>query len=177
MVGRSKGKGGRRTVENMPEADLFKIVLDSLPDDALHRRAWLALLRCFSRIERVLMQYIAQEYNSSLPRYDVLTALALNGGGLTMGELAALLRVSKGNITGVVRRLKSDGLVKKATSKDDRRIQSVTISSAGRKLWEAMHNDYDRIISELLSGQTDEQIRVLTDALDKTLASVNRIAR
>ena len=160
----------------MPETDLFKKVLDSLPEDALQRRAWLALLRCFSRIERVLMQYIAQEYNSSLPRYDVLTALALNGGGLTMGELAGLLRVSKGNITGVVRRLKSDGLVKKVTSKDDRRIQSVTISAEGQVLWEAMHSDYDRIISELLSGQSDEQIRALTKALEKTLASVNDIS-
>src|SRR6187402_1289981 len=118
----------------MAEADLFDRVLKSLPEDAHRRRAWLALLRCFSRIERVLMQYIALEYNSSLPRYDVLTALALNGGGLTMGELAALLRVSKGNITGVVRRLKSDGLVKKATGKDDRRIQSVTISREGQRL-------------------------------------------
>ena len=161
----------------MPEADLFKKVLDSLPEDALRRRAWLALLRCFSRIERVLMQYIAQEYNSSLPRYDVLTALALNGGGLTMGELAALLRVSKGNITGVVRRLKSDGLVKKATSKDDRRIQSVTISAEGQQLWEAMHRDYDRIISELFAGQSDDQIRALTKSLEKTLASVNDIAK
>ena len=161
----------------MPETDLFKKVLDSLPEDALHRRAWLALLRCFSRIERVLMQYIAQEYNSSLPRYDVLTALALSGGGLTMGELAALLRVSKGNITGVVRRLKSDGLVKKATSKDDRRIQSVTISREGQQLWEAMHADYDRIITELLAGQSDEQIRTLTKALENTLASINSIAR
>ena len=161
----------------MAEADLFDRVLKSLPDDALRRRAWLSLLRCFSRIERVLMQYIAQEYNSSLPRYDVLTALALNGGGLTMGELAALLRVSKGNITGVVRRLKSDGLVKKATSKDDRRIQSVTISREGQLLWEAMHADYDRIISELLSGQSDEQIRGLTKALEKTLSSVNSLAK
>ena len=161
----------------MSEADLFETVLVSLPKDAHHRRAWLALLRCFSRIERVLMQYIAQEYNSSLPRYDVLTALAFNAEGLTMGELATMLMVSKGNITGVVQRLKSDGLVKKVTSKQDRRIQSVTISPEGRRLWEAMHADYDRIISELLSGQSDAQVQTLTRALQKTLDSVNAISR
>ncbi len=160
----------------MSESDLFETVLESLPKDAHHRRAWLALLRCFSRIERVLMQYIAQEYNSSLPRYDVLTALAFNAPGLTMGELATLLMVSKGNITGVVQRLKSDGLVKKVTSTQDRRIQSVTISAEGRRLWEAMHADYDRIISALLSGQSDAQVQALTRALQKTLDSINAIS-
>jgi DNA-binding MarR family transcriptional regulator len=161
----------------MSEADLFETVLVSLPKEAHRRRAWLALLRCFSRIERVLMQHIALQYNSSLPRYDVLTALAFNPQGLTMGELATMLMVSKGNITGVVQRLKSDGLVKKVTSKQDRRIQSVTISAEGRRLWEAMHADYDRIISELLSGQSDAEVQALTRALQKTLDSVNAISR
>lgn len=158
----------------MTEANLFETVLESLPDDAYNRRAWLALLRCFSRIERVLMQHIAQEFNSSLPRYDILTALALSKHGLTMGELASKLMVSKGNITGVVRRLKLDGLVRKVTSKTDRRIQSVTISAKGRRLWKAMHDDYDKIISGLLSGQSEKTIRDLTKRLERTLAAVEK---
>ncbi len=158
----------------MAAANLFETVLQSLSEDSVHLRAWLSLLRCFSSIERTLMQYIAQEYNSSLPRYDVLTALALNSGGLTMGELAAMLNVTKGNITGVVRRLKQDGLVRKVTSRQDRRIQSVTISAKGKKLWSAMHADYDRIITALLSGQTDAQIKSLTRTLEKTLSSVEK---
>lgn len=160
----------------MAGAPLFDLVQESLPPDAYQRRAWLTLLRCYTRIERQLMQYVAQQYNSSLPRYDVLTALALNEKGLTMGELATLLKVSKGNITGVVRRLKSDGLIRKATSKSDRRIQSVTISADGRRLWEKMHADYDRIITELMSSQSEEELVALTRALEKTLASVNEVA-
>lgn len=149
------------------------MVLESMPEEANHLRAWITLLRCFSSIERVLMQFIAQEYNSSLPRYDVLTALALSEGSLTMGELATLLIVTKGNITGVVRRLKQDGLVRKVTSKQDRRIQSVTISAQGRKLWSAMHADYDRIISTLLSQQSDAELKALTQVLEQTLEAVD----
>ncbi len=158
----------------MAPATLFDTVLDSLPEDAHQLKAWLALLRCFSSIERVLMQYIAQEYNSSLPRYDVLTALALNKGGLTMGDLASMLKVSKGNITGVVSRLKHDGLVKKVTLKHDRRVQSVTISPQGQKLWASMHADYDRIISTLLAGLPEAQVKALTRTLDETLAAVEK---
>lgn len=158
----------------MANANLFETVLESLPADAHHLQAWLELLRCFSSIERVLMQYIAQEYNSSLPRYDVLTALALNQSALTMGDLAAMLQVSKGNITGVVSRLKHDGLVKKVTSKQDRRVQSVTISPAGRKLWVAMHADYDRIISTLLSERSEAQVKDLTRMMEDTLEAVEK---
>lgn len=158
----------------MTKANLFDSLLDYLPEDADRLRAWLALLRCFSSIERVLMQYIAQEYNSSLPRYDVLTALALNPGGLTMGDLASMLKVSKGNITGVVSRLKHDGLVKKVTMKQDRRVQSVSISPQGQKLWESMHADYDRIISELLSGIPTARVRALTQTLEETLDAVEQ---
>lgn len=160
----------------MAGAPLYEAVLESLPEDAYHRRAWLALLRCYSRIERELMQSIAQKYDSSLPRYDVLTALAMNEDGLTMGELATILKVSKGNITGVVRRLKSDGLVKKVTSREDRRIQSVTISPQGLRLWEEMHEDYDRIITQLLSGRSVQQLRALIKTLERTIKSVNDVA-
>jgi len=156
----------------MSQAILFDKVLDSIPTEAHHLRAWFALLRCFSSIERILMQHLAQEYNSSLPRYDVLTALAMNKPGVTMGDLAIMLMVTKGNITGVVRRLEQDGLVKKVTSKKDRRIQSVTISASGRKLWDKMHRDYERIISTLLAGATEAQVNTLTLSLEHTLKTV-----
>jgi DNA-binding MarR family transcriptional regulator len=156
----------------MSQAILFDKVLDSIPTEAHHLRAWFALLRCFSSIERVLMQHIALEYNSSLPRYDVLTALAMNKTGVTMGDLAMMLMVTKGNITGVVRRLEHDGLVKKVTDKKDRRIQSVTISASGRKLWDKMHQDYERIISTLLAGASHAQVDTLTRSLEHTLKTV-----
>jgi hypothetical protein len=79
----------------MPDQNLYEAVLESLPDDAHHRIAWLSFIRCFSSIERVLLRHFAQKYDSSLPRYDVLTALVLNRDGLTMGELAAMMMVTK----------------------------------------------------------------------------------
>lgn len=152
----------------MSEKNLYESVLKSLPEDARHRIAWLTLVRCFSSIESVLMRHFAQAYSSSLPRYDVLTALALHRGGLTMGELAAMLEVTKGNITGVVRRLKAEKLVLKSTSAKDRRVQSVRISAKGLRLWDAMHADYDRMISALLAGQSEAQMTSLVAALRQT---------
>lgn len=162
----------------MSEQNLYESIIESLPEGAERRVAWLALIRCFSSIERVLLKHFAQKYNSSLPRYDVLTALALNRGGLTMGELATMLMVTKGNITGVVRRLLQDGLVLKKASKSDRRVQSVKISAKGVRLWEKMHADYDVMIGQLMEGQSAEQVQELLQALRRTrrLAEKNSAA-
>jgi DNA-binding MarR family transcriptional regulator len=92
-----------------------------------------------------------------------------------MGELASMLTVTKGNITGVVRRLKENGLVRKVILKSDRRMQSVTISGKGR-LWDRMHADYDSIISRILSAQTEKELRSLTRTLKKTRAAVEEIS-
>ncbi len=161
----------------MNEQNLYESVLKSLPDDAHHRIAWLALVRCFSSIERVLMRHLAQKYNSSLPRYDVLTALALHRDGMTMGELAAVLMVTKGNITGVVRRLKQERLVLKNRSTADRRVQSVRISAKGLRLWDQMHADYDQIISSLMEGQSEAQVQSLVKLLRRTRRLVEHNAR
>ncbi len=152
----------------MSDESLYQIVIDALPKGARHRRTWMSLVRCFSSIEAVLMRFFAQKYNSSLPRYDVLTALAMHPGGLTMGELSAMLMVTKGNVTGVIRRLEHDKLVRKKTSKADRRVQSVTILKRGRDQWEAMHADYDQIISTLMGGVSRDDAKIMMAALDKT---------
>ena len=152
----------------MTDPNLYESVRQSLPADARERIVWLALVRCFNSIERVLMRFFAQEYNSSLPRYDVLTALALHRQGLTMGDLAAMMMVTKGNITGVVRRLKQEKLVLTATSATDRRVQRVRISARGLRLWEKMHADYDRIIADLLAGQAPGELDALVTALRRT---------
>lgn len=160
----------------MSQPTVFESVLASLPDDAHYRRAWLELVRCFNSVERLLMRHFAQEFNSSLPRYDVLTALVLTDGGLTMGELSSMLMVTKGNITGVVRRLEDDGLVRKTTSKTDRRIQVVNISAQGRRLWSRMHDDYDRIISNVMRARTSEDVQRLTKELEKMRIAVETSA-
>ena len=161
----------------MDKPTVFDLVLESLPEKAHHRRAWLGLLRCFSSIDRVLMRRFSEKFNSSLPRYDVLTALALSPNGLTMGELASSLMVTKGNITGVVSRLKQDGLVRKITSRSDRRIQSVTLSAEGRTLWDAMHADYDETVSAIFSGQSSEELDALTEMLENTRVAIQKKAR
>lgn len=160
----------------MPGNNLYEYLATKLEPDAHHMLAWLALLRCFSDIERALMRHFAQKFNSSLPRYDVLTALALFREGMTMTELAQNLMVTKGNITGVVRRLTHDGLAKKITLKSDRRIQRVTITPTGRKLWVKMRHDYESMVATMMSELSDKQADSLVRTLERTHVAIQRAA-
>ena len=140
----------------MTRHNLFETIVADLPEDDCHMRLWLRLLGCFTSVERTLRKRLRQRFDSSLPRYDVLTALARYSEGLTMGQLARELMVSKGNVTGVVRRLVNNGLATQSTVSADRRRQLVALTPKGRSEWTRMHAEYRSLIAETL-GAIDER--------------------
>ena len=149
----------------MPEKNLFETSVASLPATEYRMGVWLAMVGCFTSVERSLRRRFTSVFRSSLPRYDVLTALAQFPDGLTMGQLASKMMVSKGNITGVIRRLQQSKCVSQARSRDDKRIQVVTITTKGRKLWEQMHAEYCTVINELLAQLPRSESKELTEGL------------
>jgi MarR family transcriptional regulator, organic hydroperoxide resistance regulator len=54
--------------------------------------------------------------------------------GLTQGELAALLHLHPGTVTGIVSRLEQAGLIGRARSREDTRRVHLTLTAAGRKV-------------------------------------------
>lgn len=151
----------------MLEKNLFESTVETLDSNDHRMRAWLALLGCFTSVERSLRRRFATAFHSSLPRYDVLTALTQYPDGLTMGQLAAKLMVSKGNITGVVRRLQTQKYVQQFTSREDRRVQVVRLTAKGRQLWETMHGEYRGVIDSVMGSLTTAQARSLTTQLTR----------
>ena len=74
-------------------------------------RLWLRLLKTSRDVEGNIRERLRTRYDTTLPRFDVLAALYRNGKGLKMSELSGALRVSNGNVTGIVDRLVTDGAV------------------------------------------------------------------
>ena len=149
----------------MPEKNLFETSVASLPATEHRMRAWLAMVGCFTSVERSLRRRFNSVFRASLPRYDVMTALSQFPDGLTMGQLASKLMVSKGNITGVVRRLRQDKCVTQARSSEDKRVQLVTLTAKGQKLWQQMHAEYRTVINELLAQLPRSESKELTQGL------------
>lgn len=131
----------------------------------LRLRAWLHLLFSVQEIERDLRQRLASQFDETLPRLDVLAALSRAPQGMTMTELSGSLRLSKGNITGLVGRLVRDGLVERR-EKDGRSV-IVALSRRGRELFADMAVAHEGWLDDLLASLTAAELRQLIEILSK----------
>lgn len=148
----------------------------SATDAKAKLRLWLRLLACSQDIERDVRNRL-RDHGQTLPRFDCLAALDRAPEGLTMGELSARLRVSNGNVTGVVDRLAREGLVVRRSPPDDRRRVLISLTDKGRDAFAGLAREHEAWIDALLAGLTRADIETLTGLLQKTRASVAGAAR
>jgi DNA-binding MarR family transcriptional regulator len=135
-------------------------------------RLWLRLLSCAMAVDKRLRAALAAGHGTTLPRFDILAALARSPDGLTMSALSDALLVSNGNVTGLVRPLARDGLVATATAADDRRAQIVTLTPAGRRAFDAQARSHHQLIGRLFAQLTPSETQALHGLLGQLKASV-----
>ena len=148
--------------------------LEKAPRRKMALRIWLRLLTSSQLIEKEVRKRFRTEFDTTLPRFDVMAALAREPEGQTMGDVSRWLLVSSGNITGIISRLEEDGLVTRARSAGDRRTHLVKLSCKGKKEFESMSLAHEKWIRNLLSGMTKEEMATLDDLLIKVKISLAR---
>ena len=129
-------------------------------------RLWLRLLKATRAIEGELRERLRAEHGSTLPRFDVLSALQRNPAGLRMSALSVALRVSNGNVTGIVERLAAEGLVERRAVEGDRRAFEVRLTAAGAEAFAAMAAAHEGWIDRRLSSLSAEEAETLSRRLD-----------
>ena len=132
----------------------------------LRLRLWVRLLRAARPVEAELRRRLDREFGMTLPKFDVMAALARRESGMTMTEVSRQLMVSNGNVTGIVDRLVAEELVARLTKADDRRSTFVRLTRKGLKLFETMAAAHERWVDEMLGGFSDEQSEALIGLLD-----------
>lgn len=115
-------------------------------------RVWLRILKVSRIIERELRERLRVEFDTTLPRFDVLAALYRAEKGLNMSELSGVLRVSNGNVTGIIDRLVADELVVRIPVEDDRRAMIVRLTKKGRAHFSELAEAHEGWVSELLQS-------------------------
>src|ERR1700720_591351 len=104
--------------------------------DAL--RLWLRLFTCTQLVERAIRARLRRDFNTTLPRFDLMAQLERNPGGLKMSELSKRLLVTGGNVTGITDQLVAEGLVRREPIEGDRRAFSVRLTPKGKRIFDAM---------------------------------------
>src|SRR5688572_10052338 len=75
-------------------------------------------------------------------QFNVLNVLGPAPDGLSQRALSEVLVVDRSNITGLLDRMEESGWVKRADHPTDRRVYLVTLTPAGRKLWQKVLPEY-----------------------------------
>ncbi|MEM8742095.1 MAG: MarR family transcriptional regulator [Pseudomonadota bacterium] len=145
-------------------------VLDRPIDTALSKdrlRLWLKLLKVTRGLEAELRERMRLEFGSTLPRFDVMAALARHPDGLRMSALSDVLRVSNGNVTGIVDRLVAEGQVARAQVPGDRRAQLVRLTPEGRAEFAQMARTHEAWVNALLGDVDAAQASCLLGGLGR----------
>lgn len=136
---------------------------------------WLAVGRTNIKVHRALNQSLA-ELDLSLAQHEILMSICQNSG-ITQKALAENLMVVKSNVSALIKKLESRGLVHREADTADSRHKRLSLTDAGQELVEKSFARQNRIIDTMTSVMSDEDLVNTADvnrrvgrALDQLLA-------
>ncbi len=141
------------------------VIAPQQPKEHERLRLWIRILRVQRLIEGQLRERLKAEFDTTLPRFDVMAALYRQPEGMLMSDLSRYLLVSNGNVTGIVDRLVTDGHVMRAQRESDRRASIVSLTPSGTAFFRKMAAQHERWIDSYLAGIGEDDARHLANML------------
>ena len=123
--------------------------------------AWAKRLHLASR---ALMESILRPYDLGSTQWYVLYQLA-NEGATNQRELLRLLQVEKPTLSEVVGALVRKGLVEQAPDPHDQRQRVVSLTEAGRALWETLPDPIAAIQKAAFEGVDEGELALVAKVL------------
>lgn len=139
--------------------------------DAL--RLWLRMLTCTQLIEQRVRSRLREQFETTLPRFDLMAQLERSPEGLKMNELSRRMMVTGGNVTGITDQLEAEGLVERTAVANDRRALCIRLTEAGRKAFAEMATAHERWIVDALAGLSEREVATLHKLLRKVKQHMN----
>jgi DNA-binding MarR family transcriptional regulator len=167
------GDGQTEAAGEQPGAPALDVESRLTQDHHQSLKLWLRMLSCTTLIEAEIRTRLRNEFDITLPRFDLMAQLDRHPQGLRMGELSKRLMVTGGNVTGITDQLEQEGLVVRAPVADDRRAYSVKLTPAGRRAFTRMASVHEGWISELMGGLSVHGKGTLIDLLSKMKHHLN----
>ena len=109
--------------------------------------------------------------------YIALKSLLNNDGVMSHTKLAELTSTRKHNITGLVDRMKKEGLVTTEQSLKDRRLVPITITDKGSKLFDEATPTYQDIMQKTMNGITGSKALELEKLLKVMKSNIEQQSR
>lgn len=145
----------------------------------LANRVFFRLYQCANMLHKTGSRAVEAE-GLTTQQWAVLGALsrAQAHAGMSIGDLAKYLLVSRQNLSGLIGRMERDGHVAIAPDPQDRRSRVVTMTDSGRHVWQALalpkiRDYYDDILVDFSVNDVSHLLHYLL----KMLQNMERVDR
>ena len=133
-------------------------------------RLWLRMLTLTQLVEKQVRTELRAQFETTLPRFDLMAQLERNPDGLKMNELSRRMMVTGGNVTGITDQLVTEGLVERVEVAGDRRAYRVRLTPRGRSLFGDMALQHENWIVAAFDGLSPSEVDALHLLLGKVKA-------
>jgi DNA-binding MarR family transcriptional regulator len=130
--------------------------------------AWLQLIRSYEHFHAQVASQLG-ERGLTVPQFEVLSTLA-SASCANQQELADRLRMTKGNLVGLIDRLTERGWAEREQVPGDRRVNRVKITEAGKTLIHTVLPEQAKVVESMLSSLNDAEVETLGKLLKKASA-------
>lgn len=138
-----------------------------------HLRTWLRFLSCGRLIENDFRSRLRREFNTTMPRFDLMAHVEKHPAGIKMSELSQALMVTNGNVTGVTDQLVKDGFIERYKPETDRRSSLLTLTAAGKAELAKINTAYNEWVCTLFGQFSDQSIQAMMGFLDELKAKAS----
>jgi DNA-binding MarR family transcriptional regulator len=145
---------------NMPDLETR-----AAPDDHHALRLWLRMLTCCNLIETEVRTRLRTEFDTTLPRFDLMAQLQRAPKGMRMGELSRHMMVTNGNITGITDQLEKEGLVMRTKVETDRRSSVLKLTPQGKRIFARMARAHESWVKGMFSDLPEDHRDAMYQAL------------
>ncbi|MDG6988644.1 MAG: MarR family transcriptional regulator [Nitrososphaerota archaeon] len=130
-----------------------------------HNETYGAILSAYRAMARRIAEMLSEE-GLTQPQFQALRVVAKKGT-VCMREISDEMLVTPANITGIVDRLESRGLLMRTGRKGDRRTTDIELTPKGRALQERVAERYGEFVQNALRVFTPAEQRTLRELLVK----------
>jgi DNA-binding MarR family transcriptional regulator len=138
----------------------------------LANRLFFRLYQCANMLHKTGSRAVEAE-GLTTQQWAVLGALSREKSqdGMSIGDLARYLMVSRQNLSGLISRMERDGHVAVAPSGQDRRSRVVTMTASGRHVWQDLalpkiHGYYEEILADFSVNDVTHTLHYLLKMLE-----------
>lgn len=130
--------------------------------------------RLFLKLHRLFQELNREEFRPfdlSTPQYAIL--FHASEAGVPLSQICQAILADNSNLTRLVDRLESRGLVRRAADPHDRRVTLVQLTPAGKALIDELRPRHRAYVEERMSHLSPEQIAAFHEAMATLYAALS----